>query len=196
MEQLSAITFRCIRFVHTLYRNPTGKPKVFIVARHRLVDMVEYTAVEQEQRLLDDKDSVELYDVTGLQSHRPKGLRAWLKSPPAWIAYLFIAYTIVSVPVLVWISLNLHKLQQTPYCKFSNAISAFYSRLMICQRLRTQSSIITSKKYTPTWAPYSRTNHPRNTIKRGKISFHVSAASRFRGTHTYYLSYAHVCDKT
>jgi hypothetical protein len=52
--------------------------------------MAEYTAVEQEQRLLDDKDSVELYDVTGLQSHQLTGLRAWLKSPPAWIAYHFI----------------------------------------------------------------------------------------------------------
>jgi hypothetical protein len=148
--------------------------------------MAEYTAVEQEQRLLDDKDSVELYDVTGLQSHQLTGLRAWLKSPPAWIAYHFIGYAIVSVPVLAWISLNLHKLQQTPYCKFSNAILLFYSPLMISQRLRIQLSIITSKKSTPIWALYFRTNHPRNTTKRGRISLHVSTADPFR-RNTYLL---------
>lgn len=90
--------------------------------------MAEYTAVEQEQRLLNEKDSVELYDITNHQKHRPTRLRRWVRSPPPWIAYVFIVYAITTTPLLAWIWLCLQKLQNIPYCKFRCDLSSFCFR--------------------------------------------------------------------
>ena len=84
--------------------------------------MVEYTAVEQEQGLLDEKDSVELYDITDHHNHRSTGLRGFLRSQP-WITYAFLVYAVVSMSLLAWTSVCLHRLRYKPYCKFISVLS-------------------------------------------------------------------------
>lgn len=103
--------------------------------------MAEYSAVEQEQRLLDEKDSVELYEGTDYQTRRLDGWRGWWKSPPRWIAYIFVVYTIVSIPIISWTLLSLYRLQQKPYCRLQLSGSTFrkfltrYSADKQCHRI-------------------------------------------------------------
>ena len=99
--------------------------------------MAEYSAVEQEQRLLDEKDSIELYEGTDYQTRRLDGWRGWLKSPPRWIAYIFVVYTLVSIPIISWTLLSLYRLQQKPYCKFPFCALSSQTLSDILQRLST-----------------------------------------------------------
>jgi hypothetical protein len=87
--------------------------------------MAEYTAIEQEQQLLDEKDSCELFDATNDQRRMSTGLHSCLGSPPLWISYVFIVYTIISIPILVWTALSLQKTKYRPYCKSKPAPPLF-----------------------------------------------------------------------
>jgi hypothetical protein len=78
-----------------------------------------HTPNEQEQRLLDEKENIELYKVHDLRTRTRTRMLSWLTSPPRLITCGLLVYAIISTILIVLIFASMWNLRFKPYCKLA-----------------------------------------------------------------------------